>query len=377
MLAAVFGLLVASCANSPPSATSASPSAAGRGSPAVSTTAKANLRAGLLVESGSNQGQFTLRLVAIDGRILASATAAGRPLQHACVQAGLAAPDFPLSASADRAYYLDGSSQLRYLGTDGNSGVSVDLAPGGAAVLGFAVSPDDSQVAYSLLDAPGGPSVYRLRLLVRPIGTGAPAEIYSTTFGLQGQPVWPVFWSNGKLILAVGSGVCTQNGVWVRGYHVVDTVTAARLATVAGDCSVMDGSSGVPPTRVGPVCLAGSSLTAYRWDGSVAAQFPFAETAFFQLRSSSLAPDGKRLIVCCPVNGAGGAPPPYKGPLLLDSSGGIRPLPEAGDWSGWLDADHVLLAAFTGNDVILTLSTGHRTTVIGKGGLYAVLPAAE
>jgi hypothetical protein len=136
----------------------------------------------------------------------------------------------------------------------------------------------------------------------------------------------------------------------------------------------MDGlSEGVPPARAGPVCLAGNPLTAYSWDGSVAANFPFGETAFFQLRSSSLSPDRKRLIVCCPVNGAGGSPPPYKGPLLLDPSGGIRPLPEAGDWSGWLDADHVLLAAFTGNDVILTLSDGHQTIVNGRGGLYAVL----
>ena len=28
----------------------------------------------------------------------------------------------------------------------------------------------------------------------------------------------------------------------------------------------------------------------------------------------------------------------------------------------------------TGNDVILTLSTGHQTIVNGRGGLYAVLP---
>lgn len=48
-------------------------------------------------------------------------------------------------------------------------------------------------------------------------------------------------------------------------------------------------------------------------------------------------------------------------------------MPEAGDGSGWFDTDHVLLAAFSGNDSILILSTGARIPIEGRGQLYGVI----
>jgi hypothetical protein len=59
--------------------------------------------------------------------------------------------------------------------------------------------------------------------------------------------------------------------------------------------------------------------------------------------------------------------------LIVDTGGSLRELPEAGDGTGWLDADHVLLAAFSGNDSILTLSTGVKMPIEARGQLYGVV----
>jgi hypothetical protein len=373
---ALLGLLFLACSNlhaDTSAPTPRSPQASSTSQPSATTVSTAARVALLLDADRSNftKPSFTVTLVSLDGKVVGKAATNGRPVPG-LGSAGLMIPEFPLSVTGTRAYFLDGAATVRFLDTSGASGLAIDLVPGTDVVIGFAVSPDDRQIAYTLEDISAGPRKYGLRLLVRSLSGGAPAELYSTSCGFDGHPLWPVLWNSAGLDVAVGGGAGTQNGVFVHGYHVVDPVTANRLVTIAPDCNITDAWSWAPPARPGPVCLTDSGLTGFNWAGTPTT-FPFSQEGFFQLRSSSLAPDGRSVIVCCPVNGQGGAPPPHKGPLIVDTAGGLRELPEAGDGSGWLDADHVLLAALSGNDSILTLSSGVRMPVEARGQLYGVV----
>ena len=104
-----------------------------------------------------------------------------------------------VSASATRAYYLDGDSAVRSLTVDGKTSLVTQI-PGSATVeAGFAVSPDNRRIAVSAINY--GVSPPALRLYVENLGSGGN---HSELLASSSLYVWPVAWQGSSLILAVG-----------------------------------------------------------------------------------------------------------------------------------------------------------------------------
>jgi len=54
------------------------------------------------------------------------------------------------SASRSRLYYLNGGSEVRFLGLDGGRGTATQITLGSFEQAGFAVSPDDTRIAVAI-----------------------------------------------------------------------------------------------------------------------------------------------------------------------------------------------------------------------------------
>src|SRR5713101_5331027 len=129
----------ASRTSSPSSSTSQSPS------PAPVTGAF-----GVLVSSLSGSS-YTVSLVGIDGRVIASAIA-NTPGTVTCANAAGGIVPAPVSTSDTRVYFMDAVGVVRYLSPNGDTGTAVTLPIGPARRSLFAVSPDDSLMAVVVLD---------------------------------------------------------------------------------------------------------------------------------------------------------------------------------------------------------------------------------
>jgi len=185
-----------------PVATAASSTPTSTSTPSPITPPSGLIRGGYAVLVTSlNAAPYTLRLVDITGQSLASARAAGRsPIRLGSIGNSAPAVFMPtVSASATRAYYLDGDSAVRSLTVDGKTSLVTQI-PGSATVeAGFAVSPDNRRIAVSAINY--GVSPPALRLYVENLGSGGN---HSELLASSSLYVWPVAWQGSSLILAVG-----------------------------------------------------------------------------------------------------------------------------------------------------------------------------
>jgi hypothetical protein len=147
-----------------------------------------------LVEGGPN---YTVSIVATDGRVIAGSTV---PKRTNGVQIG------NLSTSRTTLYYLDGDSDIRFLRPDGEKGIATHITLAAKQVAAFAVSPDDRQIAVSVLDYTRYPVSTRL-YVEDLIGGGNHVELFSSPTVLE----WPAGWHNGSLVMAVGLNAHPQN----------------------------------------------------------------------------------------------------------------------------------------------------------------------
>ncbi len=307
----------------------------------------------LVVKAGA-YGDYSLSLVSLDGRVVAQAAAHGRSLIQGL--GGVAVPLPGASASADRAYYLDGDRQVRYLTPQGANGLATTLGVGPHAHAAFAVSADDKRIAVTIVDYSGPTPA--MHLTTRPLVGGTAVPLFSSSSVFE----WPVRLHGDALVLAVLQGsayVRTSAGNPANafdGYHVVDLNTGARRTALcpSGDA-------------VGPLVAAGTLCTA-PGSGDLSAQSLAGTTRRFGQTGVSpvLSPDGARIAA---------SDGHYI--FVLDASGkrtttAVQGLPRA-----WIDATHLFVANGFGASArlgILDLRSRSVSVLAIAGQFAGVLP---
>lgn len=303
--------------------------------------------------SPNNKSTYVVNLVGPDGHTVASATAARR-------SSSMGTPLPEVSTSTTRVYYLDGDSQVRMLTPDGKTVAVTKLEANEHLHAAFAVSPDDSRIAVSIIDYSAAPP--RRHLYVSDLNGLNRSEV-----SVSGKNyVWPVGWHADKLVLAVGdanpvsqampgevhpwcdssTGPCTADNAYAatHGFYLVDPKDSNRLVALGSDQCKTIGLM----TRAGALCWEGRApegritpttecrpelttcLRLADWTGT------FTEwTTLATVWIGALSPSGTQMAGCCNVNAIN----------LYDArsaGGNVTRLHDAAAPVGWVD-DYTLI----------------------------------
>jgi len=258
--------------------------------------------------TGPQSAGYDLTLVTVEGTVAVKAHAATRSFIHTPGSGpGAAAIDLPeVSASSTRVYYLDGDQDVRYVRADGSGGLATKVPGTTTAHAAFAVTADDRRIGVSLLDYATSPPT--LRLYVEDLGGANHAEIFSSKSAW----VWPVGWRQGTLVLAATNfAPFTQQGIAFNpydapAYHVVDAVSANRLATIGSG----ESQTGCQPvgllTAAGTACYhrtatAGGAgyFSTIDWTGKLQPRQVPTDTG----GTAGISPSGTSLARCWGANG--------------------------------------------------------------------------
>lgn len=319
VLAPLAVLVLAGCG----AATSAQPSSSSGPvtSATVATTARYAVTVhNFLTDTGST---YTIALVGPDGRTAASVTAAKR---HAAFWFQVSS----LSTSSTRVYYLDGNADIRYLRPDGSGGLATSLAVPAGAAAAFAVSPDDSRIAVSIMDITHYPAT--TRMYVQDLaGGGHHIELLQPTTALE----WPLGWHNGRLVVAFGLNVHPQNYfdgfLWGNGYQVLDASSGQSVADV---CKGLDAY--FPPVAGGATCGGQPTGEVATWTGTATPEPVVSGCA----EDGALSPDGSKIASrIIPIDGGCGGAATIS---LVGLDGQSTPTQASGLAEGWLDAGHLI-----------------------------------
>jgi hypothetical protein len=299
-------------------------------------------------------------LVGSDGQVIATTSVDPAPFRAHTLMSWT-------SASRTLLYYLNGGSAVRFLGPSGITGTSTTINLRANQQAGFAVSPDDRRIAVAIFSylppadtqGPAIPSYAGMRLYVEDLqGGGHHLEIFESKTVAE----FPVAWTAGRLILAVGVPLCCQvlpiNPYNATSYHVVDPGTGTRLASL---CEKSNGPEG-PIEPAGAACFETTDgPTFQRWDGSRLGA-PAAVPNPSQYLNA-MAPDGNRVAV-------GGEPIWVWGP-----SGRGQSLRESGYVFGWLDTNRIVFQRKDANTLsVLDLAT-NAAGDISSGNYLGKFPA--
>ena len=373
---AVFAL--ASCGTTPASpsaATAASPSPAddrslspspsGSLSPLPAPTGQ-NLPGAAPGPSASyaivvDQPSGKIGLISTTGAVVATAATTPRPSQWGPCGTATAGgkqprmqfPTVPVSSSRGRAYFLDGTL-VRWLDPMGRTGTAYSIAAGPSLIAGFAVSPDDGQIAYTLVDGSTDPPQFSLRVALIPDGSAK--EIYASTASLTiGLIPRPIGWYRGHLLLRL-MAACGPDGVAAIFYHLVDATTAVRLVDLGANGGCFPLSYQELPSAPGIPCTSGNPINVYAYDGRTL-QIPNPHA----LTNAMVDSTGTRAIGV------------WINDLDLTGPNGPRSFPNTPFRSGgWIDADHFL--ANGSQPKVLTVSTGALVTTPAEGEFVGSLP---
>jgi hypothetical protein len=225
-------------------------------------------------------------------------------------------------------YFLDGDRDVKVLRDDGSVSEVGQLPGGPADRVIFAVSPDEQQIAYTVLHyASGGATTTSLR--VGPLASLNVREIFS------GSPVeFPIGWLSGRLVIAVAAHAIIQNPGEVNpyfadAYHIVDPATAHRIYSTP--------STGAPQ---GPVNAAGTAWA--QAGGFLALDLKGNSRQFGNVSAVPpvvLNPDGDSAAAAIGTLSSA-APTSY--PISLLTGGTASPTAATGTPAGWFDANHLL-----------------------------------
>jgi len=323
-----------------------------QGSPSAPANKAANptaLSYGVLVDLLTTPSSYYANVVGVDGKLWASIklpkrTPISSPAGHALV--------LPyVSASSSALYMLAGDSEVLSLRlTDGKQSTVTHLAVGANMEAAFAVSPDDKQIAVSVLDfnrAPVHVTLYTETL------SGANHKV---VFESDSNYVWPVAWHSGLLVLAHAYGPFEEvalkaapaqdNPYWAISYHIVDPATANRQYLL-GSCTV----SG-PLSPFGSGCIQGGTID---WQGHVSPAWSTHDWGSIS-SAAALSPDGTLVAAAEPDDPTRLAIWRPDGTIATWIDG-----PNSPDWVGWLDGDHILVGSAVQPDWqprLVTLSGG-------------------
>jgi hypothetical protein len=294
-----------------------------------------------LIEGGASS---TISIIKPDGTTAASVSARKRSVQ---IQIG------NISTSASRVYYLDGDSDVRSLSPDGTVGAvtQITLAPHQATA--FAVSPDDRQIAVSILDFTRYP--VSTRLYVENLDGSGHVELFASTTVME----WPAGWHQGRLVMALGLNVPPQNAyegfTHGHGYHVVDAATGNRLLSI---CEGGDSYNAEVPRGI--ICIHYPNVSLVSWDGiskSLGSENACALTG-------PVAPDGS-YIAGRSCDGSGTI-------IVLDKAGTTKVLTRRERPDGWLDNAHLVVVGDVAPYAHVLLNVTDGTTVpVAAGGFFA------
>jgi hypothetical protein len=310
---------------------SATPSAPASGSPSTAPSPLTGAYGVLM--SPLTSSNYTVSLVAIDGRVIASAQAS-TPSAATCANAAGAVVSAPVSTSNARVYYMDALGVVRYLAPNGDAGRATTVPIGPSRRSMFAVSPDDQRIAVVVDDfTASGAST---RLYVEDLnGGGHHADIF---FESGAFTLWPTGWHGTNNLVVAKVPSCTQGGgpgsAGPQEFHVVDPATAFRRYTVGGTGCLIAG----PPSPAGAVCESDAQATVLTWTASTARSFSIQG-----FTPAYLSPGGSLTAII--VNGD----------TVIQESSKTFPGMQA---CGWIDDSHV----FSGGDAQRQPRVGDITT---------------
>ena len=326
------------------SSRTATPSAQTSPSPSPLTSAY-----GVLI-SPLTTSNYTVSLVGIDGRVIASAQAS-TPGSATCANAAAAVVSAPISTSNARVYYMDALGVVRYLAPNGDAGRATTVPIGPTRRSMFAVSPDDQRIAVIVDDFTASGAA--TRLYVEDLnGGGHHAEIFGQTGAFT---LWPTGWHGTNNLVLAKVPSCTQGGgpgsAGPQEFHVNDPATAFRRFTVGGPGCLIAGT----PSPAGAVCESDSQATVLTWTAATVRTFPVQG-----FTPAYLSPNGS--LVSTIVNGD----------TVIQETGKTFPGMQA---CGWIDDGHV----FSGGDAqrqprVADVSMGTVVPIAAQGDCAGRLP---
>ena len=284
-----------SAASSPSGSAASSPSGQPVTSPSPTQAPQPVTGAYAVLYSTQAAPTYTVTIVGVDGKVVASASASTPP-GVSCANAAAALVSPPVSMSNSRVYFMDGQGVVRYLGISGETGRATTLPASSASRRAmFAVSPDDQRVAVVLDDFTAGGAA--THLYVEDLnGGGNHVDLFSESGSYT---LWPVGWHGTNNLVLGKVASCTQGGgpfcCGLQELHVVDPATATRRFTLGGPGCVIAG----PASVAGVVCEDTAGFTTARdvnWTGGTFNTFPIQGPA-----PAFLAPDGMHAALV--VNG--------------------------------------------------------------------------
>jgi hypothetical protein len=317
---------------------------------------------------------YVLSIVDPNGRVLATTTATNP--DHA------AAPWQPLplvSTSASRAYYLDGTSTVRFLRPDGTGGVVTQLPNQAGERAVFAVSPDDSRIGVSVFNVTSGMRLYTAALSSAPVWH----QIFATTAFSE----WPIGWRANQLVLGLGyvrggQQECVECAWRPIGIHLADPDTGLPTGTLCDSLTNTASPSSAPTAagvlctmKTGPATIGPSTATTtavVHWDGSAGTAIPSASELGVCPLQGALSPNGMLIATTRDISDCSTGPSVN----LFDTAGHGRVTAGLGGYRQMLWIDDRTLCYSTDDDKssILDISTGRVSAIGGPGLCLAVIP---
>jgi hypothetical protein len=275
---------------------------------------------------GTTGTRYSLFVIGEDGYIVRSLTAGIQ-------SAGWHLPRF--SVAGHSVYFLDGDRDLKALRADGSVAVIGQLPGGPTDRVVFAISPDEQQIAYSVLHyASGGAISTSLR-----VGALATLNVHEI---FQGSLIeFPIGWHAGQLVIVVTRFGVIQNPGEVNpyfadAYHIADAATARRTFSTSPTCDDPSSLQG-PANGFGTACQQTSGnnqiILALGWNGTSQELFhAVVDGNANAVPPVVLSPDGKRAAAGIASNHQ----------IKLLSGGTAVPTAASGTPAGWFDANHLL-----------------------------------
>ena len=314
-------------------------------------------------------GPYVLGLVNAAGKVVASVTAT-TPSNYALFTGP------PLTDTSDsRLYFEDGNSDIDYLTPTGQHGVAFTIVRPVGAIVAFAVSPDDTRVAVSILnnwESLSPPFTSHMYLMA--MGGGIEQTLFDGSGASSTHPLtWPIGWDGDNLVVAqafptnVGGPQPDTNPC--QSYGTVTCAAQLRVLNPAtrsfGPVLCPGGTMSGGPTAAGIACTT-SGLQAVSWSGAI--------TSFGSSIPGAciLSPQGA--MIACPSNLDTTYPDVTTDhPAHLFRAGGVaQQIPNPGNAQiiGWIDGNDVAVTTgadsqglaveniVTGKQIPVSLATG-------------------
>ena len=280
--------------------------------------------------------------------------------------------DLPLvSASASRAFYLDGDTDIRSLSVDGTTALVKSVAAGSNAAVAFAVRPDEQRIAIVAISEKSDPTKDTGHGYVEDLTDAANhVDLFNNvgSFALR----WPVGWHNGNVVDAIARGNSYGYGEGpavrpVASYHTADAASGSRLAALCettdtssagGDYYYVEGG----PSAGGIACeesQGGATYTdellAVDWTGT---EHKFVEKVTpdcctsdpsVQLRQCYLSPDATQMACVANAN---------QSLTFVHSNGSTNDSGRRYTVLGWIDGGHLLVDVDAGTLAVMSPSGG-------------------